>query len=65
MFWGESHMQRMEAREIKIGGYRSAYKWGSDEEDFVNALMSAAWEHHVNRWDRLKMFLRGVLIGRR
>ena len=56
-------MQRMEAREIKIGG--SAYKWGSDEEDFVNALMSAAWEHHVNRWDRLKMFLRGVLIGRR
>lgn len=58
-------MQRMEAREIKIGGYQSSYKWGSDEEDFVNALMSAAWEHHVNRWDRFKMFLRGVFGGRR
>ncbi len=53
-------MQRMEAREIKIGGYESAYKWGSEEEDFVNALMSAAWNHHVNRWGRFKMLVRDM-----
>ena len=60
MFRGEMHMQRMEAREIKIAGGESAYKWGSEEEDFVNALMSAAWDHHVNRWARFKMLVRDV-----
>ena len=60
MFRGEKRMRRIEAREIKIGGVESAYKWGSEEEDFVNALMSAAWEHHVNRWDRFKLLVRDV-----
>ena len=57
-------MQRMEAREIKIGGYETSYEWRSEEEDFVNALMSAAWEHNVNRWDRFKMFARGIFNPR-
>jgi len=65
MFRGEMHMQRMKAREIKIGGGKSAYEWRSDEEDFINALMSAAWEHHVNRWGRFKMRLSAVFGGGR
>ncbi len=60
MFRGGFYMQHIQTRDFDIGGAGS-YAWHSEEEYLVNALMSAAWQHHVSRWTKIRLFILGML----
>jgi hypothetical protein len=56
-------MQVGQTQEVDLVVGREPYAWRSDEEDMVNALIGAAWRHHVSRRTRLKLFMLNLLTG--
>ena len=56
-------MQQIETREFGTGHRHPIGAWDVDQADMVNALMGAAWRHHVNRRSRARNFFRRLIRG--